>query len=80
MVKNENHKEVATAKYIGIKIFPIDEISSLRMIENNEIKKIKAFILKMFVINPFMKLLDIKWDFSDVCDSLLNDEIPINIK
>ena len=50
------------------------------MIENNEIKKIKAFILKMFVINPFMKLLDINWDFSDVCDSLLNDEIPINIK
>ena len=48
---------------MGIKIFPIDEISSLRMIENNEIKKIKAFILKIFVINPFMKLLDINWDF-----------------
>ena len=80
MGKNENQKEVATAKSIGIKIFPIDEISSLRMIENNEIKKIKAFILKMFVINPFMKLLDINWDFSYVCDSLLNDEIPINTK
>ena len=50
------------------------------MIENKEIKKIKAFILKMFVMNPFMKLLDINWDFSDVCDSLLNDEIPINIQ
>ena len=80
MVKNENHKEVATAKQIGIKIFPIDEISSLRMIENNEIKKTKAFILKMFVINPFMKLLDINWDFLDFFDSVLNDEMPKNIK
>ena len=50
------------------------------MIENNEIKKIKAFILKIFVINPFMKLLDINLDFLDVFNSLLNDEIPINIK
>ena len=50
------------------------------MIENNEIKKTKAFILKMFVINPFMKLLDINWDFSDVFDTLLNDEMPKNIK
>lgn len=65
---------------MGIKIFPIDEISSLRIIENNEIKKIKAFILKMFVINPFMKLLDINWDFLDFFDSLLNDEMPKNIK
>ena len=63
-----------------MKIFPIDEMSSLRMIENSEIKKIKAFILKIFVINPFMKLLDINLDFLDVCDSLLNDEIPMNIK
>ena len=46
-----------------MKIFPIDEMSSFRMIENNEIKKTKAFILKMFVINPFMKLLDINLDF-----------------
>ena len=65
---------------MGIKIIPIDEISSLRIIENNEIKKIKAFILKMFVINPFMKLLDINWDFSDVFNTLLNDEMPKNIK
>ena len=63
-----------------MKIFPIDEMSSFRMIENNEIKKTKALILKMFVINPFMKLPDINLDFSDVCDSLLNDEIPMNIK
>ena len=55
-------------------------MSSLRMIENNEIKKIKAFILKIFVTNPFMKLLDINLDFLDVFNSLLNDEIPINIK
>ena len=63
-----------------MKIFPIDEMSSFRMIENNEIKKAKAFILKMFVINPFMKLLDINWDFLDFFDSLLNDEMPKNIK
>ena len=50
------------------------------MIENNEIKKMKAFILKMFVINPFMKLLDINWDFQDFFDSLLNDEMTKNIK
>ena len=60
-----------------MKIFPIDEMSSLRMIENSEIKKIKAFILKIFVTNPFMKLLDINLDFFD---SLLNDEMPKNIK
>ena len=65
---------------MGIKIFPIDEISSLRIIENNEIKKMKAFILKIFVMKPFMKLLAINLDFSDVFDSLLKDEIPINIK
>ena len=63
-----------------MKIFPIDEMSSFRMIENNEIKKTKAFILKMFVINPLMKLLDINWDFLDFFDSLLNDEMPKNIK
>tara|TARA_S200000501_G_C20424775_1_gene569595 strand:+ start:327 stop:524 length:198 start_codon:yes stop_codon:yes gene_type:complete len=65
---------------MGIKIFPIDEISSLRIIENNEIKKMKAFILKIFVMKPFMKLLAINLDFPDVFDSLLKDEIPINIK
>ena len=65
---------------MGIKIFPIDEISSLRIIENNEIKKMKAFILKIFVMNPFMKLLAINLDSPDVFDSLLKDEIPINIK
>ena len=63
-----------------MKIFPIDEMSSFRMIENNEIKKTKAFILKMFVINPFKKLLDINLDFLDFFDSLLNDEMPKNIK
>ena len=63
-----------------MKIFPIDEMSSFKMIENNEIKKTKAFILKMFVIKPFMKLLDINWNFLDFFDSLLNDEMPKNIK
>ena len=80
MVKKENHIDVAIAKQRGMKIFPIDEMSSFRMIENNEIKKTKAFILKMFVINPLMKLLDINWDFLDFFDSLLNDEMPKNIK
>ena len=79
-VRKENHNVVAIAKYKGMNNFPINEISWLKIIENNEIKKIKAFMLKILVINPLIKLLFNSCDLSEESLLSINDEKPKKIR